>query len=353
MLTLLQAKERLDSIINKSRVDLYKPIQIAEVLRRARLQQDIDIFNKQTYQNPSLRWRDEVSKKILGKVCTSSARFQHDIWNETAMPCDFLAILDQENQQHSGIVEAYIYARFQERQGTVSNLIQYISKSNAESFNLPTLLTLFLKEAGIRRSIDKAYEIITYALFETIVSALETTITISVPPHKHALLDSFQDLAKVLLGLETQQTTWQSPAHIYRVGVTNAADRGLDMWANFGPAIQVKHLSLDINLAHTIVDQVESDHIVIVCKDTDAQVITAIAQQITWGQRVRGIVKESDLVMWYERCLRGSFAPEIALPLLEHLQTGFNAEFPQVHAIVDFLAERTYPSLTNTQIWQI
>ena len=25
----------------------------------------------------------------------------------------------------------------------------------------------------------------------------------------------------------------------------NAADRGLDMWANFGPAIQVKHLTLD------------------------------------------------------------------------------------------------------------
>ena len=47
----------------------------------------------------------------------------------------------------------------------------------------------------------------------------------------------------------------QSPAHIYRVGVTNAADRGLDMWANFGPAIQVKHLTLDSNATQMIVDQ--------------------------------------------------------------------------------------------------
>ncbi len=48
MPTLLEAKQRLDSIINKGRVDLYKPIQIAEVLHRARLHQDIDLTNKQS-----------------------------------------------------------------------------------------------------------------------------------------------------------------------------------------------------------------------------------------------------------------------------------------------------------------
>ena len=33
-------------------------------------------------------------------------------------------------------------------------------------------------------------------------------------------------------------------AKVYRVGVTNAADRGLDMWGNFGAAIQIKHISI-------------------------------------------------------------------------------------------------------------
>ena len=353
MPTLQQAKERLDSIINKGRVDLYKPIQIAEVLRRARLHQDIDILNQKSYQNPSLRWRDTVSKQLLGKICTSSARFQHDLWNETAMPPNFLAVLDQENKQHHGIVEAYIYARFQERQGTVTNLINYITHTSAQQFELPKLLELFLTEAGIRRSIDKAYEIVTYALFETIVTALETTITVNIPPHKHLMLASFEDLTQVLLGLNTQKSTWQDFAHIYRVGVTNAADRGLDMWANFGPAIQVKHLTLDSSLAHNIVDQVESDHIVIVCKEADAKVITAITQQITWGQRVRGIVTETNLIEWYERCLRGTFSQELAQPLLEHLRSGFNAEFPQTHAVVDFLAERAYPASSNTTLWYI
>ena len=34
------------------------------------------------------------------------------------------------------------------------------------------------------------------------------------------------------------------------------------MWANFGPTVQVKHLTLNEDLASTIIDQVESDHIV-------------------------------------------------------------------------------------------
>ena len=48
-----------------------------------------------------------------------------------------------------------------------------------------------------------------------------------------------------LLGLQEGKVGWEQPVHIYRVGVTNAADRGLDMWANFGPVIQVKHLTLN------------------------------------------------------------------------------------------------------------
>jgi len=78
------------------------------------------------------------------------------------------------------------------------------------------------------------------------------------------------------------------------------------MWANFGPAVQVKHLTLDPTLAEHIVDQSESDHIVIVCKDADAEVIETITKQIGWGKRVRGIVREYDLVNWYEKCLRGN-----------------------------------------------
>ncbi|HIK08197.1 MAG TPA: HaeII family restriction endonuclease [Trichormus sp. M33_DOE_039] len=351
MPTVEDAKERLDSIINKGRVDLYKPIQIAEVLRRSRLIGDINIQDTSTYQNPSIGWRNEVTKRLLGKVSTSSARYQHDVWNLTAMYPELLTILDTENKRTQGDVECYIYLRFNERQKTVASIIAFVESTSPQDFQLSFLLDKFIKQKGIRRSIDKAYEIVTYSLFETIVVALGTTIKVSIPSKNKELLAEFSELTCVLLGLEVGKESWEFPAHVYRVGVTNAADRGLDMWANFGPAIQVKHLTLDNKLAQTIIDQVESDNIVIVCRDADADVIKVVTQQISWGLRVRGIVRESELIEWYERCLRGKFAEQLAHPLMERLANSFKSEFPQANAIVDFLEEREYLSIPVDNLW--
>jgi type II restriction enzyme len=168
-----EAKTRLDSIIAKARTDLYKPIQIAEVLRKSRLEKNIKILDLKTYQNQSIRWRDEVTIRLLNKVSTSSARYQHDVWSTTAMSPELLEILDRENKRTRGGVERYVYLKFSERQATISSLIAYIDSQNEKSFDLEYLLGEFNYKAGIRRSIDKAYEIIAYSLFETIVVSLD------------------------------------------------------------------------------------------------------------------------------------------------------------------------------------
>ena len=54
-------KKAIDSIIKKSRVHFYKPIQIAEILNRHRLQRGVDLLDLETYRNVSKRWRDEVT----------------------------------------------------------------------------------------------------------------------------------------------------------------------------------------------------------------------------------------------------------------------------------------------------
>lgn len=351
MTTVAEAKERLDTIINKARVDLYKPIQIAEVLRRSRLRGDIDVRDVSTYLNPSVHWRDEVTLRLTGKRSTSSARYQHDVWNKTAMPPEMLAALDAENKRTKGAVERYIYMRYHERQETIANILAMIEVATPKNFRLEALLELFVAQRGIRRSIDKAYEVVAHSLFETVVVALKATVRVSVPSESKELLREFSDLTRVLLGLEEEQLYWEQPAHVYRVGVTSAADRGLDMWANFGPAIQVKHLTLDEELANDIIDQVESDHIVIVCRNADAEAIRAITKQIGWGRRVRGIVRESDLIEWYERCLRGKFSDRLAQPLLRELLNGFKTEFPQSQAVREFLIERGYDTPAPYKRW--
>lgn len=351
VITPSQAKERLDAIIKKGRVDLYKPIQIAEVLWRSRVENNINIEDRNTYQNPSVHWRDCVTLRLSGKKCTSSARYQHDVWNPTAMPPEILTVLDRENKRTGGGVERYIYLCYSERQKVVGDIISHLESTKPGDFQVRDLLDLFVTHPGIRRSIDKAYEIVAYSLFDTVVTALQATVEVSILPQNADLLHEFSDLARVLLGVEAGQTGWRQEAHIYRVGVTNAADRGLDMWANFGPAIQVKHLTLDEKLAKSIVDSVESDHVIIVCRDADARIIEVIVRQIGWGQRVRGIVRESELVAWYERCLRGKFSDRLAQPLLQKLRDGFRAEFPQTEALVEFLEERGYLQLAPQKPW--
>ncbi len=56
------AKDALDSVINKSRVHLYKPIQIAEILFSERTNSDLNINLKEleTYRTRSKKWRDIV-----------------------------------------------------------------------------------------------------------------------------------------------------------------------------------------------------------------------------------------------------------------------------------------------------
>ena len=285
MPSIQETKARLDSIIAKARTDMYKPIQIAEVLYQSRTQ-GLDISDTENFRNPSKQWRDIVTKRLLGKVSTSSSKYQDDIWNKNAMPLEFLEVLDSENKRTSGGVERYIYLRFRERQEKVAEIISLLDKAKPENFQVQQILDQFRTEVTIKRSIDKAYEIISYSLFETIVVALEAKIKIVIPESE--LLTEFSDLAKLLLGFEAG--IGEIPAHIYRVGVTNAADRGLDMWANFGIAIQVKHLTLDPSMAQSITDQVESDRILIVCRDFGAEVIRTVATQTSWGRRICGII---------------------------------------------------------------
>ena len=45
MATLTEAKAALDKVIQKSRVHMYKPIQIAEILYHHRMYGDIDLNN--------------------------------------------------------------------------------------------------------------------------------------------------------------------------------------------------------------------------------------------------------------------------------------------------------------------
>ena len=89
------------------------------------------------------------------------------------------------------------------------------------------------------------------------------------------------------------------------------------MYSNWGPAIQIKHLSLDISLAESIVNGVSSDRIVIVCKDAEKDVIVSLLSQIGWRSHIQSIVTENDLIKWYEKSLQGNYSEQLGEKLAQ------------------------------------
>ena len=168
-------------------------------------------------------------------------------------------------------------------------------------------------------------------------------------PDKTDILKEFEDFAKRVIRLTPEQISMKVPARIHRVGVTNAADRGLDMWANFGLVIQIKHLSLTEELAENIVTSVSADRIVIICKDGEEKIIISLLNQIGWKSKIQSIITESDLLNWYEKALRGKFSKAVGDKVLKNLTEEIKIEFPASDNVEfsKFFRQRGYHKLTD------
>lgn len=348
-----EAKGAIDKIIKKARVHLYKPIQIAEILYRDRVEKDIDLADLDTYRTTSRKWRDIVYLRFLGRTSTSSARYQDDVFNKNAVPPEALVILGEENRTKAGIVEAYIYQKFFNRFSQLSNALDYANTHDKSSFQFSEFIDAFWQEPGLRRSIDKVYEIVVYALFSAIVESLDVKVTVSYNPEKRQILEAFKEFADKVIQIDAQASSYETEAKIYRVGVTNAADRGLDMWANFGLAIQIKHLSLSEQLASNIVSSVSADRIIIVCKTAEEKVILSLLNQIGWKSRIQAIITEDDLIKWYEKAMRGKYSQELGSKVLEIISSEIELEFPATKRkdFDLFYRSRKY-HLLKDKLWQ-
>ena len=179
-------------------------------------------------------------------------------------------------------------------------------------------------------------------MFSTIVEALDLKVEVSVAEDRFDILGEFEDFAKMVMSIDFSHPTHIQGAKVYRVGVTNAADRGLDRYSNWGPAIQIKHLSLDVELAQNIVSSVSSDRVIIVCKEAEQDVIVSLLTQIGWKSHIQSIVTEKHLVAWYEKALRGKYGDIMGDTLLNTLRCEIGEEFPSIDETPEVLIARNY-----------
>ena len=346
------AKKVLDSVIRKSRVHLYKPIQIAEILFRHRTEKGWNLKDLESYRNISKQWRDEISMLLVGSKSTSSQKYQDNLFEINAVPPKVLARLGTTNKRGEGFVEAYIYGALEHRLSSVHKAYAYIQSAKPNNFSLKELAALFQTVPGLRRSTDKMYEILVYALFATIVRALKVQMTLEIGNKDKEMLGDFDQFIRTVLGVSAKHAKLVLPAALHRVGVANAADSGLDMWANFGAAIQVKHLTLTPEITADIADAITADRIVIVCLDAEKVAIETLFRQVDWDERIQGIVTINDLDDWYTICLSKKYRGNLGKNLLKDMCREFVAEFPSNEGLVPFMNKRGYDKIVMPASWE-
>ena len=228
-----------------------------------------------------------------------------------------------------------------------------MQQSNRSSFDINAFINLFWHEPGLRRSLDKVYEIIVYALFQALIESIQLKLRVSYNPNCSNIVKEFADFTERVLKLSPEVQALEAIAKFHRTGVTNAADRGLDVWANFGLVIQIKHLPLSLPLAEDIVSNLAADRVIIVCKSAEEGIIISLLKQIGWQARIQSIITESDLSNWYDRALNGTYGSTIGPRVLAILEGEVMAEFPasQTSEFEAFWTERGYENATPIDNW--
>jgi type II restriction enzyme len=289
----------------------------------------------------------------VGRTSSSSAKYQDNLFEKNAIPPDILEILGIENKK-DGVVEAYIYKAFENKHLQLENALNYCLKSNKENFDVEIFLGQFWNQSGLKRSLDKIFEIVVFALFENLTTAIDVKVDIYYNHKNTEILDEFSSFAKKVLNLDSSNDRKILDAHFNRVGVTNAADRGLDMYANFGSVVQIKHLSLDEELAEDVVTSITSNRIIIVCKSSEEQVINSLLTQIGWRSRIQAVITIDELAIWYKKALQGKYSKLLGEKIISTLENEIKTEFPSVGS-TDFQAfkkKRGYHKLSN-DYWKI
>ncbi len=79
--------------------------------------------------------------------------------------------------------------------------LEYCNMSSPKNFDVKKFIDSFRYEAGLKRSLDKVYEIIVYALFSALAEAMNLHVKISVDESKSDLLREFEDFAEKVMRL--------------------------------------------------------------------------------------------------------------------------------------------------------
>lgn len=344
-------KDRLDELIHKTGMHFYRPILIAEILHHDRIINRIDFADPNSYRSRQIisQWRETICPRLIGHAPILKGQALLRLFDQ-ALPPSILQELAEANRYGHGVVEAYLYRHLRNRLMKVAEVRALLAAAKPENFDVNCFVGRF-EDPRLRRNIRQAYEILGYALFASLAKHLRAAIKLDVDSRSINILRDFGDSAYLLLGIDAAKIT---ASQLGRVDVANAADAGLDMWANFGPAIQVKHITIQSKEeVDEITDRIMADQVVIVCKQAESAVIEAVMSQTDLRDRIRGFVTEVDLIAWCDLCKSEKYRATLGSDLIAELRRQFDLEFPSSDdgRVEAFFRERGYDQGRSAGEW--
>ena len=146
-------------------------------------------------EQKSKTWRDLICVPFLGRTSTSSAKYQDDIFSATAVPHQLLIYLVKRIEKKNELLKLIFMTGFK-KDMQMSTALNYSRKAKKRHSILRNSLTYFWSEPGLRRSIDKVYEIVVYSLFSVLVEELDVEIEVRLNPEKSMCLKNLRRLQK-------------------------------------------------------------------------------------------------------------------------------------------------------------
>jgi hypothetical protein len=319
------ALQQLDRVIALSRVEMYKPIQIAEILREYTKNKSFSPASLETYRSLSRDLRNKVTLELIGKVSTSSMRYQDDVWNPSALPPAAVTTLANFNCHHE--VDEYIYQHVYAKSLQMIE-IRKILDGIKSSEDVRSIFRLF-DTPGLRSSADRLFEVFALAVLQTQIEKSNFTFILSGDSKTIAGLTG-----KKLISLAEGEG---NQLKLAKMGHTNAADAGLDIWTNFGVVVSVKNYFLSLDLFQSVLDDTPVGLLVIICESTNSLVEREL-EKVAHEREVVLITSE-ELLNDVEILLRDSVLSNV---FIGKLKSFYDKEFPLALTLETFMKKRKY-----------
>ncbi len=321
-----EAKAKLDRVIKLSRIEMYKPIQIAELLREFKNNPSLNPLDLESYRNVSKDLRNKATLQLFGKISTSSMRFQDDLWSQSAVPPAALESLSKANF-NSSMVEEYIYQHVYSKNSRLIRIRKFLDDMDSVE-KIENLFDAF-DSPGLRTSADRLYEVFVLSVLQTNLEVSNFEIQIIGEPS-----DITGKATRKMIEASQRDNRRLTLA---KLGHTNAADAGLDIWSNFGVVISVKNYNLDVELFKAVLDDTPIGTLVIVC-ETVAPILLKNYEDYSNGRDVF-FITQKDLLS----DLGGVMADqELSQKFRQRFISFYDSEFPLTSTLEIFMRQRGY-----------